>query len=233
MPLVPSLIKNEKDSHSRHPRLPAAPLISIMTIRAEASNRRKVTITTMPFQWLNDFTCSFHRHNRYMYLNSNRWYHNKWTRHIYQVIHVSSNKLHMGRDAKQLRCYLPKRKRRHSDKTPITGCTGSYHFDKLTVQPATKMKDIVASVHERSGNIVTSITPCQCSLLWLLLRPLAPQSVIKRTQHPCLRISDFSLSEYMLCVFILCVKCKGNLFNNSGIWCLKTLRAPLVRVGNK
>ena len=37
--------------------------------------------------------------------------------------------------------------------------------------------------------------------------------------------------EYMLCVLILSIIYWGNLFSNSGIWCLKTFRAPLVRVG--
>ena len=44
----------------------AAPLVSIMTIRAEAVNRRVVTMTTLLFQWLNDSICSFHKHNRYI-----------------------------------------------------------------------------------------------------------------------------------------------------------------------
>ena len=40
------------------------------------------------------------------------------------------------------------------------------------------------------------ITPCQCSLLRLLLRPPGPQSVIKGLpQHPRHRITDFSLSD--------------------------------------
>ena len=35
----------------------------------------------------------------------------------------------------------------------------------------------------------------------------------------------------MLCVLILSIRYWGNLLSNSGIWCLKTFRAPLVRVG--
>ena len=40
-------------------------------------------------------------------------------------------------------------------------------------------------------------------------------------------------TEHKLCVLNLSTKCGGNLFHNSCIWCLKTLRAPLVRVGYK
>ena len=37
--------------------------------------------------------------------------------------------------------------------------------------------------------------------------------------------------EYMLCVLILSIRYWGNLLSYYGIWCLKTFRAPLVRVG--
>ena len=138
-----------------------------------------------------------------------------------------------------------------------------YHYHwKPPVQPATKMKKVVATVHEWYGNRITSITPCQCSQLKLLLRPPGPQSVIKGLpQHPGHRISDFcsqlllqinqSISSqswlhksiklhliwwetyYELYVFNLSIKCWGNLFNNFGIWCLETLQALLVWVGYK
>ena len=91
--------RNEKDSHYDHPELPAAPLISIMTIRAEACNRRVVTMTTLLFKWSNDSICSFHRHNRYIRWNSNRWYHYNWTRYINQVINESRKNLYMGMHA--------------------------------------------------------------------------------------------------------------------------------------
>ena len=64
-------------------------------------------------------------------------------------------------------------------------------FWQPPVRPATK----IASVHERYGNTVTSITPCQCSLMRLLLRPPGPQSVIKGLpQHSGHPIADFSFS---------------------------------------
>ena len=87
---------NEKDSHRDHPRLLAAHLHSIMTIKAEGSNRRVVTMTTLSFKWLVDSTCSFHRYNRHIHLNSNRWHHNSWTRYSHQVISQSSKNLYTG-----------------------------------------------------------------------------------------------------------------------------------------
>ena len=67
---------NEKDRD--HPRLPAARLISIMTIRAEASNRRVVTMTILPFQWLNDSILFTDITDTYVKTQI-RWYHNIWT----------------------------------------------------------------------------------------------------------------------------------------------------------
>ena len=134
--------RNEKDNQRDHPWLPAVPLISIMTIRTEASNRRVVIMTTLLFQWLNDSVCSFHRHNRYIYLNWNGWYRNNWTRHIHQVINESSKNYLWECTQQQLRCYTPKRKRRHCDEITITGCIGSYHFDNLQCGQRRKSKKL-------------------------------------------------------------------------------------------
>ena len=62
-----------------------------MTIKAEASNRKVITMTTLSFKWLIDSICPFHRHNRHIHLNSNRW-----NRYSHQVISQSSKNLYTG-----------------------------------------------------------------------------------------------------------------------------------------
>ena len=123
--------RNEKDSHHDHPRLQAALLISIMTISAKASNHSVVTLTTLSFQWLNDSTCSFHRHNRYIHKKTQLADIITTERGTFIKLQINQVKICLWEcTQQQLRRYAPKRKR-HCDETPITGCTRSYHFDNL------------------------------------------------------------------------------------------------------
>ena len=71
----------------------------------------------------------------------------------------------------QLRCYAPKRKRRRCDGTTITGCTGSYHFDSLQCDQWRTSKKLSLLCMSDMETRSRRITPCQCSLLRLLLRP--------------------------------------------------------------
>ena len=95
----------------------------------------------------------------------------------------------------QLCCYTLKWKRCRCDKTTITGCTGSYHFDNLQCRQWRKSKKLSLLCMSNMETRSRRITSCQCSLLRLLLRPPGPQSMIKGLpQHPRHRITDFLLS---------------------------------------
>ena len=77
----------------------------------------------------------------------------------------------------QLCCYTPKRKRCRCDETTITGCTGSYYFDNLQCRQWRKSKKLSLLCMSDMETRWRRITPCQCSLLRLLLRPPGPQSM--------------------------------------------------------
>ena len=70
----------------------------------------------------------------------------------------------------QLRCNTPKPKRRRCDETTITGCTGSYHFDNLQCGQWRKSKKLSLLCMSDMETWSCRITPCQCSLLRLLLQ---------------------------------------------------------------
>ena len=120
----------------------------------------------------------------------------------------------------QLRCYAPKRTRRRCDETTITGCTGSYHFDNLQCGQWRKSKKLSLLCMSDMETRSRRITPCQCSLLRLLLRPSGPQSVIKGLpQHPRHRITDFFALSCCYKYSNRFHHSRNNINQSSSIWC--------------
>ena len=159
---------------------------------------------------------------------------------------------------KQFCCYTPKGKRHRCHETPVTGCTGSYQFDNLQCVQRGKSQqdeDIVApdmsdmeTQSHRSPHVNARHCGCVCDHLdysqWSRGCKSTQVSESAICAFSCYKynnlfhysrhyINQSNNTEYLPCVLILYIKCWGNFHNNSGIWCLKTLRVPFVRVGYK